>query len=165
MPFVIIPILTAFFAWFIAWFFVKAIFLKWNQQWIHQIQKMDFGKILNSNALEAQFESTLPLIEGQLDHFFNHTLKEKMPMIAMFIGDQTVLQLKSVFIEELRLIYPVILGDVAKGFQNQLALNMQNKWKPILEPLLLKLTKPYRQFAFVLGFAWGILLVLLIQQF
>jgi hypothetical protein len=165
MSFFIIPILTAFFAWFIAWFFVKAIFLNWNQQWIRQIQNMDFGKILSSNAMEAQFEATLPLIEGQLDHFFKHTLKEKMPMIAMFIGDQTVLQLKLVFIEEFRVIYPTILGDVARGFQNQLPQNIQNRWKSILEPILLKSTKPYRQFAFLLGFAWGVLLLLLIQQF
>lgn len=165
MSFFIIPILTAFFAWFIAWFFVKAIFLNWNHQWIGQIQNMDFGKLLNATTLDAQFEATLPLIETQLDHFFNHKLKEKMPMIAMFIGDQTVLQLKLVFVEELRLIYPAILGDLAKGMQAQLAQNMQNRWRPILEPLLLKSTKTYRQFAFVLGFAWGVLLVLLIQHF
>ena len=165
MSFFIIPILSAFFAWFIAWFFVKAIFLNWNQQWIQQIQNMDLGKLLNANTLDAQFEATLPLIEAQLDHFFKDQLKEKMPMIAMFIGDQTILQLKLVFVEELRLIYPTILRDVAKDFQNQLALNMQSRWKPILEPLLLKSTKTYRQFAFVMGFAWGILLVLLIQHF
>ena len=165
MSFFIIPILSAFFAWFIAWFFVKAIFLNWNQQWIQQIQNMDLGKLLNSNTLDAQFESTLPLIEAQLDQFFKDKLKEKMPMVSMFIGDQTILQLKLVFVEELRLIYPTILRDVAKDFQNQLALNMQSRWKPILEPLLLKSTKTYRQFAFVMGFAWGILLVLLIQHF
>jgi hypothetical protein len=165
MSFFIIPILTAFFAWFIAWFFVKAIFLNWNQQWIRQIQNMDFGKLLNATTLDAQFEATLPIIENQLDHFFKHKLKEKMPMIAMFIGDQTVLQLKLVFVEELRLIYPAILGDLAKGMQAQLAQNMQNRWRPILEPLLLKSTKTYRQFAFLLGFAWGVLLVLLIQHF
>ena len=165
MSFFIIPILSAFFAWCIAWFFVKAIFLNWNQKWIQQIQNMDLGKLLNANTLDAQFEATLPLIEAQLDHFFKDKLKEKMPMIAMFIGDQTILQLKLVFVEELRLIYPTILRHVAKDFQNQLALNMQSRWKPVLEPLLLKSTKTYRQFAFVLGFAWGILLVLLIQHF
>ena len=164
MSFVIVPLFTAFFAWFIAWFFVKAIFMSWNKQLSQQIQSIQVDKLITPTSFDTQFESSLPLIETQLDHFFKHKLAEKMPMIAMFIGDQTIQQLKTVFIEELKLVFPSILGNLAKGTQLQLAQNIQQKWKPLLEPFLLKATQPYRRIAFVLGFVWGMLMVLLIQH-
>lgn len=164
MSFLIIPILTAFFGWFIAWFFVKAIFMTWNKQLVQQIQHIQMDQILTPARQEAQFEYALPLIEQQLDHFFKHKLTEKIPMVAMFIGDQTILQLKTVFIAELRLVFPTLLEDLAQGMKYQLAQNIQNQWRPILEPFLMKSTKSYRQLAFVLGFVWGVLLVVLIQH-
>jgi len=161
---ILVPCMCAFLAWLIAWLFVKMLFSKWNTQLSKNIQDFDFHLLNESDFLAHQFETTVPFIDAELDHFFNHKLGEKMPMIAMFIGDQTTSQLKAVFIEELQLVFPKLVQELAKGIQPTLANHIQNKWKPILEPLLFKGTKTFRLFAIILGGIWGLLILLIIHH-
>jgi Sec-independent protein secretion pathway component TatC len=156
--------MSAFLAWFIAWLFVKMICSKWNTQLAKTIQAFDLSIASQNSLLENQFEATLPMIDAELDHFFNHKLGEKMPMIAMFIGAQTTAQLKAVFIEELKLVFPKLVQQIANGIQPKLANHIQNKWKPILEPLLFKATRNFRLFAILLGGIWGFLMLLFIHH-
>jgi hypothetical protein len=164
MELILLPFMCGLLAWFIAWFFVKAIFLKWNHQISKHIKSIDIGKLNNSLSVDQQLEATLPFIDAQLDHFFNHKLGEKMPMIAMFIGAQTTTQLKTVFIEELKIVFPQLLTQMSTGIQADLSNHIHGKWKKILEPLLLSATKQYRILAFLIGGLWGFLLYMLIQH-
>ena len=161
MNLILIPLMTALLGWLIAWLFIKLIFMNWKGGLATLVAKIEIEKLISAETSLAQFESTLPYIDAQLDTFFKHKLSEKMPMIAMFIGDKTITQLKEVFIEELKAIFPNLIQQFALTAKNNFFKKLQQKWKPILEPALLKATKQYRILAFVIGLIWGILLVML----
>jgi uncharacterized membrane protein YheB (UPF0754 family) len=64
-------------------------------------------------ANPAHFEKLRPLIEEQIEHFLRVKLKQSMPMIAMFIGDKTINQLKGIFVAELEELFPVVMQNYA----------------------------------------------------
>lgn len=43
-----------------------------------------------------------------------------MPMIAMFIGDKTIAQLKTIFIQEIELLFPQVIGRFAGTLEEQM---------------------------------------------
>lgn len=63
-----------------------------------------------------------PFIEEHIDHFLRVKLKETMPMISMFIGDKTITQLKTVFLDELQQLFPIIMEKYAGNLQDQINL-------------------------------------------
>ncbi len=54
----------------------------------------------------GNMDKIMPMAEEQIDHFLRNKLKEVFPMIDMFIGDKTINQLKEVFMEELKTLFP-----------------------------------------------------------
>jgi len=64
----------------------------------------------------------MPLVENHIDHFLRVKLAEQMPMISMFIGDKTIQQLKTVFISELRVLFPDIMKNYMHHLENELDL-------------------------------------------
>jgi|GEM_PF-266454 len=64
-----------------------------------------------------QLAGLKPLIEAHLDAFLHGKLKEKMPAIAMFIGEKTIDTIKKSLMEEIDLLLPALLekyaGDLA----------------------------------------------------
>jgi len=68
-------------------------------QWIREESGLTDG---------AQVKKLLPLAEQHVDHFLRHKLTVAMPMVAMFIGDKTIAQFKSVFMEEMDELLPVL---------------------------------------------------------
>jgi len=163
MHFLLIPIMTAIFGWIIAWLFVKALFLNWKGGLSQSIATLNFDQFITTEASLKQFDLLMPTLDKHLDDFFNHKLSQKMPMIAMFIGNKTIDQLKEVFIEELKLMFPELVQKLLKGTVKQLESTLDQKWKNTLEIALFKATSKIRIAAFTLGFLWGILLFLLIQ--
>ncbi|MCG2616642.1 hypothetical protein LZZ85_20250 [Terrimonas sp. NA20] len=61
---------------------------------------------------QISFDEIRPLIEQHMDHFLRHKLQEQMPMIATFIGDKTIQQLKVIFIQEIELLFPEIINKM-----------------------------------------------------
>ncbi|GAA4469162.1 hypothetical protein GCM10023093_28100 [Nemorincola caseinilytica] len=51
-----------------------------------------------------------PLIESHLDTYLRVRLREKMPVIASFIGDSTILKLKESMIEEIDVLLPQVMA-------------------------------------------------------
>ena len=160
----LIPLLTGVLTWFIAWLFVQVL-LKSKSFGIHQyIQQLDISTLLNKETSTKQFENILPTIDAQLDTFFTQKLGEKMPIVSMFIGDKTIGQLKSVFVEELRDIFPILIQQMAQKAKQTLLENWETKWNKNLAQILFKATRPFRILSFLIGLAYGILLVLLINH-
>jgi hypothetical protein len=83
----------------------------------------------------------------------------------MFIGDKTIEQLKEVFVEELRDIFPSLIQHLAAKTKDDFSEQLTTKWKPILEARLLKTTRSYRIIAFSIGLVWGILILILTHPF
>lgn len=164
MDFFIIPIMSSLLAWLIAWLFVKLIFWPNQLGMIKLINKIDIQVFFQKEKKDAQFESILPFIDQQLNEFFTHKLGAKLPMVSMFIGEKTVDQLKAVFIDELREIFPTLIKHLAEKTKEEFTSNLESKWKPILANSLLKATRGIRIIAFAIGLIWGVLILMLIQH-
>jgi hypothetical protein len=54
-----------------------------------------------------------PMIEAHLDSFLRVKLKEKMPVIAAFIGESTIVKLKEGMMEEITLLLPEVITGYA----------------------------------------------------
>ena len=161
MHFLFIPIMTALFGWMVAWLFVKALFINWEGGLSQYISTLKIEQLITPEVSLKQFDLLLPTLDKHLDDFFNNKLTQKMPMIAMFIGNKTIEQLKEVFIEELKLMFPELVQKLLNGSIKEFESALQQKWKKSLEISLLKATRKIRIAAFILGFLWGILLLLL----
>ena len=167
----LIPIMTGFLGWFLAWLFVKSLFFpyqtitignyKWNAGLKHLINKFPIEQIFPAD--NSNFDAVLLFIDAKLDDFFKRKLSEKLPIISMFIGDKTIHQLKEVFIEELKQLFPELVVNLVANSKAQLLNNLEQKWRPIIEPTLLLGTKNLRWIAFVIGFMWGVLILLIIH--
>ncbi len=154
--------MTAIFGWIIAWLFVKALFLNWKSGLNQSIANLNIDQFITNEASLKQFDLLMPTLDKQLDDFFNHKLTQKMPMIAMFIGNKTIDQLKEVFIEELKLMFPELIQKLIKGSVKEIE-TLDQKWIKTIESAFFRATSKIRIAAFILGFLWGILLFLLIK--
>jgi len=93
---------------------------------------IDFGKLANEellpllNNLQTKLadptstDKIMPFVEKHIDHFLRVKLSEKMPVIGMFIGESTISELKSIFIEELKSLFPEMMGVYMSSIQNEI---------------------------------------------
>ncbi len=65
-------------------------------------------------------QQILPVAEGHIDHFLRVKLKQSMPVVSFFIGDKTIHQLKTVFMEELENLFPIIITNYADSLKGNI---------------------------------------------
>ncbi|HTE28398.1 DUF445 domain-containing protein [Flavitalea sp.] len=77
-------------------------------------------QMLEKVAKPEHFLKLMPVIEHHIDDFLRNRLKTAIPMIGMLIGERTISQLKTVFMQELEVIFPEVLKkyvtDLAENF-------------------------------------------------
>src|ERR1700761_8509074 len=140
-----IPFISAFIHWLTIWMALKLLFhprrprkiLGFTLQGVfpkkqRQIavslgrivgqELLSFGDIEQKITDPENVRRILPLVEQHIDDFLRNKLKETMPMIAMFIGDKTINQLKAVFMQELEELFPVIMKNYVARLKNDLDL-------------------------------------------
>lgn len=61
---------------------------------------------------------TISLIDAHLDAFLKVRLKEKLPVVATFIGDKTVVKLKESMMEEIAILLPEVLKKYTTDLRN-----------------------------------------------
>jgi uncharacterized membrane protein YheB (UPF0754 family) len=157
----------------ILWFTLHGVFPKRQQQIAESLGRivgqelLSFGDIEKTITNPENVKRILPLAEEHIDHFLRVKLKESMPMIAMFIGDKTIAQLKTVFVAELEALFPVIMKSYVANLRQDLDLERIVVEKIAgfsaqrLESLLNEfLTKEFR-FVEIIGAALGFLIGLL----
>ncbi|MEO5996514.1 MAG: DUF445 domain-containing protein [Chitinophagaceae bacterium] len=76
-------------------------------------------KILDPSNLQK----IMPEIEEHIDYFLRIKLKDAMPMVAMFVGDKTIVQLKEVFMTEMQTLFPVIMESYVKELKKNLQID------------------------------------------
>jgi uncharacterized membrane protein YheB (UPF0754 family) len=185
-----IPVISAFIHWLTIWMALKLLFhprkprkiLGFTLQGVFPKRQPQIaeslGRIVGQELLSfTDIESTithpenvskmLPLVEDHVDHFLRHKLKKSMPIVGMFIGDKTIEQLKSVFMQELQELFPVIMKNYAAHLKSDLDLEKivvekitgfsSDKLETMLNQIL---TKEFR-FVEVIGAALGFLIGLL----
>ncbi len=185
-----IPFISAFIHWLTIWmalkllfhprqpkrilgFTLQGVFPKRQRQIAESLGRivgqelLSFGDIEKAITDPENVQRILPLVEEHIDHFLRNKLKETMPMIAMFIGDKTIAQLKAVFMQELEALFPVIMKNYVTHLREDLDLEKMVVDKIAgfsndrLETMLNEfLTKEFR-FVEVIGAALGFLIGLL----
>lgn len=154
-------------------FTLQGVFPKKQQQIAESLgrivgqQLLSFGDIEKTITDPQHVHRILPVVEEHIDHFLRAKLKEAMPMVAMFIGEKTIGQLKAVFMQELEELFPVILQRYVSHLRDDLDLErivverIAGFSNERLEAMLNEfLTREFR-FVEVIGAALGFLIGLL----
>ncbi|MGJ7032580.1 hypothetical protein [Niabella hirudinis] len=68
----------------------------------------------------ALIEKAMPSIEKHIDDFLNVKLKEEIPMLGMFIGNKTTDKIREVFINQLKVLFPQVMLQLAGQLKNEL---------------------------------------------
>jgi hypothetical protein len=130
--FIIIPILAALLGWILMTLCIRWILYRYLPSQKPALARAA-GNLLQQQLLEQPMlaeklagqdtiNSILPTIETEIDHFLRVRLKESMPVVGMFIGEKTIGQLKSVFMDELVRLFPQIMIQLAARLPEKLNL-------------------------------------------
>lgn len=68
----------------------------------------------------ALLQKLRPDIEGHVDHFLKEKLKTVFPLISQFMGEKTLSQFKSAFMEEMDHLFPILMHNYASSIKEQL---------------------------------------------
>lgn len=177
------PILAAFIGWIFNLVLIQYLFKNVLPSKLPALGskagKYVSGNVFNADQLASkltdpqQLESVRPFIEGHIDHFLNEKLKEKMPTIAMFIGEKTIGMMKVALMEEIDSLLPGLLtqfmgnlGDkinIEKALTTKLAGIPEEKIAAILNENLKKEKCLFQVFGAVSGFVIGLILIILVH--
>lgn len=190
----LIPIISAFIGWFTNWIAIKmlfhpkvpvrilgvtfhGIFPKRQKQFAEKLGKLVSQELLSFSDIEEKIsdpkniEKLMPYVETHIDHFLRVKLAEEMPMISMFVGEKTITQMKTVFINELTLLFPQIMENYMGQLQKDLDLEKivvdkvsgfsSDKLEEILQSIMSKEFRFVEIIGGVLGFIIGLLQVFL----
>ena len=182
-----IPFISAFIHWLTIWmalklFFhphepkkflgltIQGVFPKRKQQIANSLGRIVGQELISFDDIEKtitnpeNIQKILPMVADHIDDFLRNKLKKAMPVISVFIGEKTILQLKTVFMKELEDLFPVIMKNYVGNIKNDLDLEqividkIVNFSSDRLEQMLNDiLTKEFR-FVEVIGAALGFLI-------
>lgn len=191
---ILIPLISAFIGWFTNWIAIKmlfhpkepkkilgitfhGIFPKRQQQFAEKLGKLVSEELLSFKEIEEKIinpdnlSKMMPLVEGKIDLFLREKLSSVFPMISMFIGPNTINQLKLVFMKELETMFPEIIGSYMKHLESELDLEKMvtekvagfssDKMEMILNQIMSKEFRFVEIIGGVLGLLIGILQVLI----
>lgn len=190
----LIPVISAFIGWFTNWIAIKmlfhpkepkkilgitiqGIFPKRQQQFAEKLGKLVSQELLSFADIQQKLvhpdniQKLMPVVEEHIDQFLRKKLAEEMPVISMFIGENTIQQLKGIFMKELESLFPVIMQrymghlqqelDLEKIVTQKVAAFSSDKLEDILQSILSKEFRFVELIGGVLGFIIGLLQVLL----
>ena len=193
---IIIPLISAFIGWIpiriaikmlfhpkkpvrILGFTIQGIFPRRQPQFAKQIGALVSNELVSFNEIEATItneenvKKIMPLAEIHIDDFLRNKLKEAFPMIGMLIGEKTIGTLKTIFMNELETIFPIIIKGYVQNLQADLDLeNMvaekvaaisSDKLEAAVYQALTKELRLIQIFGAVLGFLIGLIQVSLIM--
>lgn len=191
---ILIPLISAFIGWFTNWIAIKmlfhpkepkkilgitfhGIFPKRQQQFAEKLGKLVSEELLSFTEIEEKIvnpdnlSKMMPLVEEKIDLFLREKLSIVFPMISMFIGQNTINQLKTAFMQELESMFPEIIGSYMKNIESQLDLEKMvtekvsgfssDKMESILNQIMSKEFRFVEVIGGVLGLLIGILQVLI----
>ena len=191
---ILIPLISAFIGWFTNWIAIKmlfhprvpkkvlgitihGIFPKQQKQFAEKLGKLVSTELLSFNEIEEKItspqnvEKLMPFVEAKVDEFLRIKLNEAFPIISMFIGENTIQQLKGIFMQELQIIFPQVINKHIKQLESQLDLEKivsdkvagfsSDKLEQILNQIMSKEFRFVEIIGGVLGFVIGLLQILI----
>lgn len=190
----LIPVISAFIGWFTNWIAIKmlfhpreprkilgitfqGIFPKRQKQFAEKLGKLVSQELLSFDDIEKKItnpdnvDKLMPLLEEHIDHFLRKKLADEMPIISMFIGENTIQQLKTVFLQELKTLFPMIMQRYMGHLKQDLDLERividkvsgfsTDKLEDILQSIMSKEFRFIEILGAVLGFIIGLVQVLI----
>lgn len=191
---ILIPLISAFIGWFTNWIAIKmlfhprepkkilgitfhGIFPKRQKQFAEKLGKLVSTELISFNDIRDKItdpqniSKLMPYVEIKIDDFLRRKLSEVFPIISMFIGDNTINQLKGVFMQELESMFPEMIHSYMKNLESQLDLEKivtekvygfsSDKMELILNQIMSKEFRFVEIIGGVLGLLIGILQVLI----
>lgn len=195
---IIVPVIAAFIGWLPIWitlkmlfhpkkpvrilgFTIQGFFHKHQPAFAQKLGSLVSQELLSFSDIEEKITNTdnvkkiMPIAEKHMDEFLRTKLGEAFPMIGMFIGEKTINQLKTLFMNELEIIFPVIIKGYMQNLQNELDLEQivtskvsafsMDKLEPMLNRALAKEFRLIQIFGIGLGFLLGLAQVFIIMAF
>lgn|SRR5690606_18895474 len=113
---------------FLAWQYLLYRWLpkkapKWfHQVTVHLIQEIQLDNLWHKITDPRRAELLLPAIDQHIDTFLKERLQQKMPMIAMFVGEKTLATMKLALQEELHELLPKLLQQYGKQLEQNIDL-------------------------------------------
>ncbi len=190
----LIPIISAFIGWFTNWIAIKmlfhprepkkilgitfqGIFPKNQKQFAAKLGKLVGEELLSFKDISSKItnpenvDKLMPFVDEHIDYFLRIKLAEKMPVISMFIGDKTIGELKIVFMEELKTLFPSLMQNYMTNLQQDLDLEeivtqkvtafSSDKLEDILNSIMSKEFRFIEIIGAVLGFIIGLLQIVI----
>jgi uncharacterized membrane protein YheB (UPF0754 family) len=184
------PVFAAFIGWFTTWIAIYMLFHPRKPKRIlgltiqgvfpkrQRLVAEKLGGVVASELIHfdeiavmlkdtTQLESLNPVIEKHLDHFLHVKLKEKMPVISMFVGEGTLQKIKDGMMEEITVLLPDLITrytdslthkiDIQKIVTEKVANYSSDKLEQILLSVLKKEFGFLELIAAVLGFVIGLI--------
>lgn len=189
-----IPIISAFIGWFTNWIAIKmlfhprkpvrvlgitfhGIFPKRQQAFAEKLGRLVSQELLSFEDIETKItdpenlKRILPTIDEHIDRFLRTTLAAEFPFISLFIGDNTILQLKSAFVRHLEGLFSPTLKTYLQHLREELDLERivtekvagfsSDKLEAILQQIMSREFRFVEIIGGVLGFLIGLLQVVL----
>lgn len=188
----LIPFISAFIGYFTNWIAIKmlfhpkkpvnvlgitiqGIFPKRQQQFAQKLgvlvanELIHFDEIADKLKDPEQLGALTPTIETHIDTFLKVRLKEKIPVIAMFVGGSTLDKIKEGMMDEINLLLPQVISqytdglkekiDIEKMVTDKVAAFSSDKLEEILAAIMKKEFRFVEILGGVLGFIIGLLQV------
>lgn len=183
------PFIAAFIGWFTTWlaFYmlfnprkpihifglkIQGIFPKRQHVFAAKLGKVVANELLNFDDIArqikdpAQLEAVMPDIDKHVNTFLHEKLKEKLPVIAMFVGQGMLDKVKEGLMEEIRIMLPEVIGkyvdnlatkiDVEKMVTDKVASFSSDKLEEILSVVMKKEFRFVEAICGVFGFIIGL---------
>lgn len=191
---ILIPIFSAFIGWITNWVAIKmlfhprepkkilgitfhGIFPKRQQQFAQKLGKIVSSEFLSFTDIEqkisdpSNLRKIMPLIETHIDEFLRVRLSAEMPVVSMFIGDKTIVKMKSSFMKEIESLFPQVMKQYAGNLKAELDLEhiviekvsafSSDKLEEILFQIMSKEFRFVELIGAVIGFIIGVVQLLI----
>lgn len=184
------PLTAAFTGWFTTWiaFYMlfhprkpvrilgmtlQGIFPKRQQVFAAKLGGVVGKELLHFDEIVGQIKDpealalVMPGIEKHIDIFLNEKLKDKLPVISMFMGQGTMVKIKESLIEEINVMLPEVIAQYADNLSNKINIEkivtdkVKNFSSDKLEEILLAVMKKEFRFIELIGGFFGLLIGLI----
>ncbi len=184
------PFIAAFTGWFTTWIAlymlfhpkypkrflgitIQGIFPKRQKIFAAKLGATVANELLHFDEIAAlikdpeKLAAVRPSIEAHIDVFLQHKLKEKLPVISMFVGEGTLQKIKEGLMEEIDEMLPQVIGnyvdklseniDIEKMVTDKVSNFSLEKLEEILQNVMSKEFRFIELIGGVLGFVIGLI--------
>jgi len=189
-----IPFISAFIGWFTNWIAIKmlfhpkeekkilglriqGIFPKRQAQFAEKLGQLVARELISIKDISEKLnqpqtlQMAMPFIESHIDNFINVKLKEEIPLLAMFINEETMGGIRKGIITEIEELFPALLAQLTTRLEQEIQIEKiviekvksfsSDKLEEILKAIMSKEFRFVEIIGAVLGFIIGLFQVLL----